>query len=408
MKKYLIFIILLLGLTIQPLTQGIVYEKSNHPTINGNIFYVGGSGPGNYTLIQDAIDDASDGDIVYVYNDSSPYEECIEIYDRISLIGEDKYSTIIIGDCIENLITINDWDVTISGFTIKRNDSKNYPYYGIYINRDRATISGNIIIEIETGISIMSDYNKIIDNEFINCGIYTSQSASHNTVLDNYVNGKPLIYLNYESNEKINNAGQIILIDCINITIENTNISNVYYGIFLKNSKFCIVKGNNINNSNIFLRESDENEILNNKIFYIKKRTMYSEIGINLQSSNENKISGNDLSSNQGYGLQIYISNDNIISGNNIDKNYNGIRLDDSNSNEINNNNFIGNLENAFFIDCKYTKWNSNYWGRSRIFPKVIRGSITIVPPGFGTPGKYLPWFNFDWYSAKEPNEIGG
>ena len=34
----------------------------------GNILYVGGSGPGNYSKIQDAIDDASDGDTVFVFN----------------------------------------------------------------------------------------------------------------------------------------------------------------------------------------------------------------------------------------------------------------------------------------------------------------------------------------------------
>ena len=38
------------------------------PISNDNTLYVGGSGEGNYTKIQDAIDDASDGDIVFVYN----------------------------------------------------------------------------------------------------------------------------------------------------------------------------------------------------------------------------------------------------------------------------------------------------------------------------------------------------
>ena len=40
------------------------------------------------------------------------------------------------------------------------------------------------------------------------------------------------------------------------------------------------------------------------------------------------------------------------------------------------------------------------------MFPKLILGSITIVPPGFGTLGKYLPWFNFDWHPASEPFDI--
>ncbi len=399
-------IFLLIVLAVSPLNESKEVEKFRFPLSNGNTFYVGGTGPGNYTSIQDALDDSSDGDTVYVYNDSSPYIECIEINDRISLIGEEKESTIIIGDCIENIITVDDWEVTISGFTIKRNESKRYPYYGIYINKDEATISGNIISNIETGISVMSNYNQIIDNEFINCGIYISQSKYFNTILNNYVNGKPLIYKKNKFNEKITNAGQIILIDCINITVENTNISDVYYGIFLKDSRYCTVKGNKLNNSNIFLRGSKKNEIIDNKICSIKRRTMYTSIGINLQTSNENTVSGNDIFLNQGNGLHIYYSNENIVTNNNIQMNNNGIRLDDSNSNTITNNNLYGNLKNVFFMDCKDNKWNSNYWGRSRILPKIITGSITIVPPGYHSPGKYLPWFNFDLHPAKEPFEI--
>ena len=37
--------------------------------------YVGGSGPGNFSKIQDAVDNTSDGDIVFVY--SGFYQENI-------------------------------------------------------------------------------------------------------------------------------------------------------------------------------------------------------------------------------------------------------------------------------------------------------------------------------------------
>jgi len=36
----------------------------------GNILYVGGDGEGNYTNIQDAINDAKDGDTIFVYSES--------------------------------------------------------------------------------------------------------------------------------------------------------------------------------------------------------------------------------------------------------------------------------------------------------------------------------------------------
>ena len=407
MKKTTLFgLILMLIILIQPLTLGLANDKSNPIISDGNILYVGGSGPGNYSIIQDAIDDAIDGDTVFVYSDSSPYDECLEITKRISLIGEGKESTIILGDCIETLIDVKASQVTISGLTIKRNESKKYPYYGIYIGRPETIICNNIISNIETGISVYSDRNVISDNEFINCGIYATSTQYSNTIENNYVNGKPLIYRNKKYNEKITSAGQVILLDCINITIENTNISNVYYGIYLKTSKFCKIVGNKISNSNIFLKESHKNEILDNEISLINFRTMYQSRGIVIQFSNENIISRNHIFSNQGTGIELYISDINVVEKNSIEKNMNGIKLYESNMNIISNNNFIKNIRNVHFLDCKGNRWASNYWGRPRILPKIIKGSVTLVEPGFGYPGKYMPWLNFDIFPAKRPYDI--
>ena len=54
---------------------------------DGRTLYVGGSGPNNYTKIQDAIDNASNGDTIFVYDDSSPYYENIVIDKSVTLIG---------------------------------------------------------------------------------------------------------------------------------------------------------------------------------------------------------------------------------------------------------------------------------------------------------------------------------
>jgi len=62
---------------------------------SGDILYVGGSGEGNYTKIQDAIDNATDGDTVFAYN--GIYYENVVVNKIIMLIGEDKDYTII--DC---------------------------------------------------------------------------------------------------------------------------------------------------------------------------------------------------------------------------------------------------------------------------------------------------------------------
>jgi hypothetical protein len=43
-------------------------EEQSLLTSSGSWLYVGGSGPGNYTRIQDAVDNASDGDTVFVFD----------------------------------------------------------------------------------------------------------------------------------------------------------------------------------------------------------------------------------------------------------------------------------------------------------------------------------------------------
>ena len=65
---------------------------------------MGGSGPNNYTKIQDAIDNASDGDTVFVYDGT--YYENIIINKSINLTGENKDTTIIDGNGMNMLLAI--------------------------------------------------------------------------------------------------------------------------------------------------------------------------------------------------------------------------------------------------------------------------------------------------------------
>ena len=105
--KGLIFaiIIFLVGIGVI-LANGMVLKQSNTP-INRGTLYVGGGGSGNYSKIQDAIDNASSGDTVFVYNDSSPYYENVVVYKLINLIGEDKETTIIDGGGSGNTIELS-------------------------------------------------------------------------------------------------------------------------------------------------------------------------------------------------------------------------------------------------------------------------------------------------------------
>ena len=98
-------------------------SQGSKPHNRDIILYVGGVGPGNYSSIQDAIDDANDGYTIFVYP-GTYYENQIIIGKNITVTGAGASITIIDGnnaaldDC--GLIRIiAPGDVTFSGFTIQ-------------------------------------------------------------------------------------------------------------------------------------------------------------------------------------------------------------------------------------------------------------------------------------------------
>jgi len=118
--------------------------------------------------------------------------------------------------------------------------------------------------------------------------------------------------------------------------------------------------------------------------------------GVVAENSEFNKIIENRIINNF-YGIQLYEkSHYNLISNNLIRKSYwTGIMIgnpvvplilinknyypaigtDNSSYNTIEKNSLINPISNTVFYECKTNFWDSNYWGRPRIFPKIIRGS---------------------------------
>ena len=171
-----VVIVLLIGASVVSST-GMV-EKSIKSPINRSVLYVGGSGPGNYSMIQDAIDNASDGDTVYVfngtYNESWLFPECSYIYidKSINLIGENKNTTIVncpdsgmsggqIGIRIGFSGIISVSDVFIFGLTLKGGyDSESI---GIYLQRDseNTTIEDCIVHNFADGMQFVNGSRNI-------------------------------------------------------------------------------------------------------------------------------------------------------------------------------------------------------------------------------------------------------
>jgi len=140
-------ILLFLGTCIIP-TIGQTTEKQSES--RGTWLYVGGDGPGNYSRIQDAIDNASEGDTVFVYDDSSPYYENIVIDKKIRVIGEDKNSTVIDARNKDHVVEICTNHSSIEYFTLQ---NTSWRHAGIKINScNDVLVRNNIIRDCYEGI----------------------------------------------------------------------------------------------------------------------------------------------------------------------------------------------------------------------------------------------------------------
>jgi nitrous oxidase accessory protein NosD len=124
-KKLLVFGIILLMVGVSIPSAGRVLDKSYSISSKGITLYVGGSGPGNYTNIQQAVNNSQNGDTVFVYNGT--YYENVQIINKsISLIGEDRNTTVVINnDTVDKLnwigfvFEVYASDVMFKGFTIR-------------------------------------------------------------------------------------------------------------------------------------------------------------------------------------------------------------------------------------------------------------------------------------------------
>ena len=152
----------------------IVYGFNHYNQERGltqtSMLYVGGSGENNYSKIQDALDDAKDGDIIFVYGSYKPYYEHIFINSSIMLIGENQQTTIIDGLQYGSVIEIQSDFAYVGGFTIQQSG---YDFFhewdaGIVCRGVKSCeISDNIITNNYIGIYVTLSSNIIIRNNTI-------------------------------------------------------------------------------------------------------------------------------------------------------------------------------------------------------------------------------------------------
>jgi parallel beta-helix repeat protein len=200
---------------------------------------------------------------------------------------------------------------TVSGNTIT--DNCNIGVWIIHYNYYNSIV-GNTIANNGEGITFSySDYNNVSGNTFTNNGLVIGLHAYRNSAENNTVNGKPLVYLDGIANCSVGDAGQVILLRCDNIRVENLNLYR-------------------------------------------------ANTGVQLFETNNTIISGNTITANDQYGIELTSSSNNSVSGNTINNNRYGIRLYSSSNNIIYHNNFIDNTNQVYVYPSGYSNvWDDGY-----------------------------------------------
>ena len=368
-----------------------------------------------YCTIQEAIDapETLDGHTIFV--EAGTYYEHVVVNKEVSLIGENKYNTIIDGNGTGTVVYVTAQNTNVSGFTIRNGGM----YSGIQLMYySRNNIWGNVITNNTYGIDIAhySNNNSVYGNGIANndVGIWLSHS-SNNSISGNNITA--------------NNLDGIWLWDSSNNnSITKNNITDNDYGIRLQESSNNVLRSNSMANNRYnfgvwgtilsdFVNDVDASNTVDDKPTYylISKQDMTvppdagyvalvnctritvqnlnitnNNLGILLayttnstinknnvknnyggillyRFSNNNSVSGNNITNNTLTGIGLsYSSNNNSVYGNNIADNDYGIWLWDSSNNSIYHNNFVDNTIQVYSHNSTNV-WDDgagkgNYW----------------------------------------------
>lgn len=323
--------------------------------------------PDNYPTIQDAINAATLGDIIFVKNGT--YYEHLVVNKSISLIGENWEATIIDGNYVGTVVKVTVDNVTITGFTIR--NSGGYPERGVALNQAKNCIVYRNKVAAKRGVGIRlfsSSNNSITGNDMTKnyaYAIVVSFSSNNLIAENNITDNKDGIRLSSSSNNNITgnnitkNRGDGILLDCSSNNVLRNNVMVGNYRNFgvtgdeLPDFINDVDTSNMVDEETILYLVNEQNLIIdpqthpnigylavvNSTNITLRHLSMKNNgVGLLFAYTN-NSLVHNVTFTNNIYGAWLLTSSNNTMIGNTIANNSCGIQLYMSS----NNNSIYGN-----------------------------------------------------------------
>jgi nitrous oxidase accessory protein len=292
--------------------------------------------PTDYNTIQGAVDHASSGDTVFVW--SGTYTESVSINKSLSLIGENKDKTLILGDWRlgGTVVLVNHDGVTVKGFTIQSvaDNTHGNSIRGVHLLHVRnCNVSDCVLLGNGLGIWLYESSGNIIEDNLVNGQFSSGRAPLSGIQLDESAYNRVL------GNTVTDNAVGVTLSTSFGNNVTGNFLTNNYSGISVNSSNNNTITDNSIYSKRYgIIQGSSSNNIISNNSL------SGNPTAIQISSSCFNLVEGNVINHSSYCGLELHndASHNNVI-GNNIVNNRDGLEVKSSSNNTLKNNNITAN-----------------------------------------------------------------
>ena len=328
------------------------------PLVRATTWTVDDDGPADFHTIQEAINNANDGDTIKVR--SGTYYENVVMNKSLMLLGENKTTTMIDGNKTGTVVRVASDNVTVSGFTIQNSRHES----GIYLNHsDDCVINGNTLKGNHYGIKVYLSAdctvteNNVSDNDR-GITVFASNycTLSGNNVSDNLVGIESLASDNcaISGNTVKENEGNGIKLDySVNCTLKNNKMTRNKINIAVE-----VTPGFSLEH---FMHDIDVSNTVNGKPVYY------------LVNEHDKRIP-----ENAGYVAAINSTNI-TVENMNLTHNYDGV-LFAFTSNSTVKNSKVSNVCTYYSVNCAIIGNNITYTGENwRGIYLVCSSNCTVI-----------------------------